>query len=208
VIQECENAEKIVFPDTQPTDVYWYSDGGKKGIGLFSFSDYRFTLKNEFESKFRYIIPVEVSSSGQSFTLMAVWAMNNKENRLARYIGQVWLAIQHYEHLLEESVILIGDLNSNKIWDYKDRVGNHSDVVKKLETFNICSLYHLLYNQPQGGEKHPTLFMNRKIERPYHVDYCFASSDFIEKVNSFQIGSFTEWSKYSDHCPLIIDFKL
>ncbi|HOY40126.1 MAG TPA: hypothetical protein PLK75_12585 [Bacteroidales bacterium] len=207
VIQECENAEKIVFKDIHPTDFFWYSDDGKKGLGLFSFSDYRFRLMDEFDPRFRYILPIEVLGTNFNFTLMAIWAMNNKENRRARYIGQVWLAIQHYEKLLEGNVILMGDFNSNKIWDYKSRVGDHSDVVNKLEALNISSLYHLYYNQQQGEEKHQTLYMNRNIERSYHVDYCFASSYFKAKLKSLQIGDFNEWLKYSDHCPLIVDFN-
>ena len=46
-----------------------------------------------------------------------------------------------YENLLEnENVILTGDFNSNTIWDRKRRIGNHSDVVEKLEEKNIESI--------------------------------------------------------------------
>lgn len=45
--------------------------------------------------------------------------MDNKENYEARYIAQVWLAINYYNDLLDKPSILIGDFNSNKIWDKK-----------------------------------------------------------------------------------------
>ena len=144
VIQECEHPDKLKFSENtkKPNDVYWYSDGGKKGIGIFSYSNFKFKLLPDFNPEFRYILPLEVTGNGQTFTLLAIWAMGNKENREARYIGQVWFAINHYKNLLRSSTILIGDFNSNKIWDYKDRVGTHSNVVNKLEEKDIHSVYH------------------------------------------------------------------
>jgi len=68
------------------------------------------------------MLPFQIMGPELTFTLFAIWAMNNKENRDARYIGQVWLAINYYEELLNNNTIMIGDFNSNKIWDYKDRV--------------------------------------------------------------------------------------
>ena len=212
VIQECEHPDKLKFTPTtpKPNDIYWYSDGVKKGLGLFSYSDYKFELLPDFNPEFRYVIPFRVTGNGQTFTLLAIWAMNNKENRLARYIGQVWFAINHYNDLLGDSTILIGDFNSNKIWDYKDRVGSHSDVVNRLADKNIHSVYHRHFNMEQGKEKHPTLYMYRNQEKPYHIDYCFASSDLLNKVKEVEIGSWEAWTKTkrSDHSPLSIKFDL
>ena len=44
VIQECELPDKLKFSPTtpKPNDMYWYSDGGKKGVGIFSYSNYKF----------------------------------------------------------------------------------------------------------------------------------------------------------------------
>lgn len=212
VIQECEHPDKLKFTPTtpKPNDFYWYSDGGKKGLGLFSFSDYKFDLLPDFNPEFRYVIPFRVTGKGETFTLLAIWAMNNKENRSARYIGQVWFAINHYNKLLGDSTILIGDFNSNKIWDYKDRVGSHSDVVNKLAEKGIHSVYHRHFNMEQGKEKHPTLYMYRKQEKPYHIDYCFTSTDLLDKVKEVEIGTWETWvkTKRSDHLPLSINFNL
>ena len=189
VIQECEHPDKLKFSaeTLKPDSVYWYSDGGKKGIGIFSYSNYKFELLPEFNPEFRYVLPIQVTGNGQTFTLLAVWAMDNKEKREARYIGQVWLAINHYKDLLGSSTILIGDFNSNKIWDYKDRVGSHSDVVRYLASRDIHSVYHKHFNMEQGKEEHPTLYLYRNLEKPYHIDYCFASADLLEKVKQVEI---------------------
>ena len=210
VIQECEHPDKLKFSENtkKPNDVYWYSDGGKKGIGIFSYSNFKFKLLPNFNPEFRYILPLEVTGNGQTFTLLAIWAMGNKENREARYIGQVWFAINHYKNLLRSSTILIGDFNSNKIWDYKDRVGTHSNVVNKLEEKDIHSVYHKHFNTEQGKEKHPTLYMYRKQEKPYHIDYCFVSADLLDKVTKVEIGTYENWTAHSDHSPINIDIDL
>lgn len=208
IVQECEHPDKLKFNSNTriPNDIYWYSDGGKKGVGIFSYSDYKFELLPDFNPKFRYILPFRVTGNGQTITLFAVWAMNNKENRDARYIGQVWFAINHYKNLLGNSTILIGDFNSNKIWDYKDRVGNHSDVVNNLADKDIHSVYHKHFNAEQGKENHPTLYMYRKQEKTYHIDYCFVSSDLLDKVKQVEIGTYQNWTEHSDHSPLTILF--
>ncbi len=210
IIQECEHPDKLKFNSgTQiPSDIFWYSDGGKKGIGIFSYSDYKFELLPVFNPKFRYIIPLNVKGHGQTFTLLAVWAMNNKENHDARYIGQVWLAINYYKELLNDSTILIGDFNSNKIWDYKGRVGNHTDVVNHLALKDIHSVYHNYFDIEQGKENNPTFFLQRNKDKPYHIDYCFASSRLFQKVEKLEIGEYEKWIALSDHTPLTIKFDL
>lgn len=103
--------------------------------------------------------------------------------------------------------MLVGDFNSNTIWDKKHRAGNHSNVVKFLEDKGIYSSYHLHYKQIQGKEQHPTLYMYRHIDKPYHIDYCFVSADMAENIQSVEIGNFDFWTKHSDHVPVVVTFN-
>jgi exodeoxyribonuclease-3 len=210
VVQECEHPDKYIFNpgNKKPDSQYWYGDSRHKGIYISSFNDYKFELLQDFNPKFRYILPFHVTGHGHTFTLFAIWAMSSKENYDARYIVQVWLAINYYNDLLEDATILVGDFNSNKIWDYKARVGDHSDVVNKLAEKNIQSIYHQCFGCEQGKEGHPTFFLQRNINKPYHIDYCFASNDLLNKVQNVEIGSYEKWISHSDHSPLIIDFDI
>ena len=104
--------------------------------------------------------------------------------------------------------ILIGDFNSNTIWDKPKRKGNHSTVVDRLAQKGIFSTYHKHYKQMQGKEEHSTLFMYRHQNKPYHIDYCFASIDLINKLKNVEIGSYEEWTTYSDHKPVIVTFDV
>jgi exonuclease III len=206
IIQECEHLDKYVLKEKSMGSSYWYGDSKHKGICIYSFNDYKFELLPEFNPKFRYILPISVTRLTQSFTLFAIWAMNNVENHRARYIGQVWLAINYYADLLTGSTILIGDFNSNRIWDRKSRVGNHSDVVEKLANNNIHSTYHRYFAIEHGQERKPTFFLQRNLSKAYHIDYCFASVDFIDRVQDIKIGDYEKWIPYSDHVPVTIDF--
>lgn len=210
VIQECEHPDKLKFSKIfkPPNDFFWHGDNLNKGIGIFTYSDYKIELLPEFNPKYRYILPLKVTGCNTSFTLLAVWAMANKENYEVRYIGQIWLAINHYKSLLGGSTIITGDFNSNKIWDYKDRIGTHSDVVANLEGNGIHSIYHKHFDSEQGKEMHPTFFLHKKESKPYHIDYCFASTDFLDKVKTVEIGTYENWNAHSDHSPLNIQFDI
>jgi exonuclease III len=210
VVPECEHPDKLKFnPDTPPpTDIFWHGDNPHKGLGVFSYSQYRFQLLNIHNPNFKHILPLKVTGGPFDFTLFAVWA-NNPKDRDGQYITQVWKAMHAYDHLLGNSrTMLIGDFNSNTIWDRPRRAGNHSTVVDRLEAKGIFSAYHQFYGQQQGQEQHPTLFLYRHEDKPYHLDYCFASADLMDKITDVEVGSHQDWAQYSDHTPLLVTFDL
>lgn len=210
IVQECENLEKLIFNSEtkKPTSFLWFGDNQNKGLGVFSYGDYKFNLIKEYSSEIKIFVPISVFGGKIDFTLFAIWA-NNPQDKNNQYVEQVWKGINFYENLLNnEKVILIGDFNSNKIWDRKHRIGNHSEVIAKLTEKNIESIYHKWFNQKQGKESRPTFFLQRNKNKPYHIDYCFASKKLLEEVENFEIGVFENWIKYSDHLPLITNFKI
>ena len=191
----------------KPTDSLWFGHNLNKGLGVFSYSDFRFQVLDVYDDQLKMIVPIAVSNGRFSFTLFAIWA-NNPNDPDGQYVEQVWKALQRYDALIKNKrTILIGDFNSNTIWDRPRREGNHSAVVKKLAAKGVHSLYHHYFNLVQGSELHPTLYLYRKKERPYHLDYCFASNDFLKRLTKVEVGEFQTWSAYSDHMPLIISFK-
>jgi len=209
IVPECEHPDKLKFNnDTpKPNDILWFGMNQNKGLGIFSYSKFKFNLLKSHNPDLRIIIPISVTDGKYDFTLYAIWA-NNPDDPDGQYIEQVWKAIQHYDdHLTNKKTILIGDFNSNTIWDRKHKESNHSNVVKFLENKGIFSSYHLFHKQVQGQEMHPTLYMYRHQDKPYHIDYCFVSKDIARKIKSVEIGDFNFWSKHSDHVPVIVTFK-
>ena len=209
VVPECEHPDKLLFGNNTkvPTDIFWYGQNRNKGLAIFSYSKYNFKLLDVHNPNFKSIIPISVTGGKIDFTMFAIWA-NNPEDKDGQYVTQIWKAVNFYDNIIEKTnTILIGDFNSNTIWDKPKRNGNHSDVVRKLAAKNIHSTYHNFHKQEHGLEKHPTFLLYRHLDKPYHIDYCFASNDFLSKLKKVEIGKHKDWSKFSDHNPVIITFN-
>jgi exodeoxyribonuclease-3 len=209
IVPECEEPERIFQePVSQvPTSYLWFGKNIHKGLGIFSYNGYSLKLRRNHNPDFRTIVPITVKKEELRFTLYAIWA-NNPDDPDGCYVEQTWKAIHYYKrHLKRTATILAGDFNSNTIWDRKRRAGNHSSVVKFLEKKGIHSTYHHFHNQVQGREQHPTQYMYRHQNKPYHLDYCFVSADFVARLQSVEIGEFEAWKQYSDHVPVIVKFK-
>ena len=209
VVPECENPGALKFPPgtKQPDSIAWHGDNPNKGLGVFGYNGYQLKLLKRVHNKdLKTIIPLAVTLGDFKFTLFAVWA-NNPSDKKNQYVGQVWQAIHHYEKLIKSrKTILAGDFNSNSIWDKPKRVGNHTDVVNVFDKKKIASVYHHHFEQTHGKEEHPSFYLYRHEDKPYHLDYCFASKDFIARLKHVEMGTHEQWCGYSDHPPLIVDF--
>lgn len=209
VVPECEHPDKLLFTDgtPEPTQALWFGKNANKGLGVFSYGDFRFSVVKPHNHKFKTVVPLRVTGGGFDFTLFAIWA-NHPADRDGQYITQVWKALNYYDALIKgRQTVLIGDFNSNTIWDKPRREGNHSTVVSRLEARGIHSVYHKHFGQDQGREEHPTLYMYRHRDKPYHIDYCFASTDMLQHLESVEIGQHEHWAGYSDHMPVIVSFR-
>jgi exodeoxyribonuclease III len=209
VVPECEHPDIILAHPgiIKPTSYLWFGDKRNKGLGIFSYNDYSLKARRMHNPLFRMIVPVMVKSNQRTFTLYAVWA-NNPDDPDGQYVEQVWKAVNYYKkHLKSKGTVLAGDFNSNTIWDRKYRTGNHTHVVDFLRKKGIHSTYHLHHEQTHGKEIHPTFYLYRHLDKPYHLDYCFVSSDLASQLQSVEIGKFEDWKTYSDHVPVIVTFN-
>jgi len=209
IVPECEHPDKLKFDESiiSPNNIVWHGANENKGLAVFSYNNYKLQLLDVHKPRLKTILPIAVTGGQKEFTLFAVWA-NNPRDKQNQYVGQVWKAIHQYKNLLSgTSAILAGDFNSNTIWDRPRRKGNHSNVVAYLEKKGIYSTYHHHFSQVQGREAHPTLYMYRHEDKPYHIDYCFASKDILDKLETVEVGAYKEWKQLSDHKPLIATFR-
>ena len=208
IVPECEHPDKLKFKNgiKTPTDIFWFGTNLNKGLGVFSYCDYKFKLLDNHNPELKTILPLSVSNGYHDFILFAIWA-NNPQDKDGVYVTQIWKALHHYNNVFEhQRIILAGDFNSNTIWDKPKREGNHTTVVKRLEEKNIHSIYHEFFKKAQGKETHPTLYLYRHKDKPYHLDYCFASDAIVAKVTDVKVGTYKRWSVHSDHAPLIVTF--
>lgn len=205
IIQECENPETCSSSayNNWAVNYLWIGDNKNKGLGIFankhvnlislSWTD---TYKDH---KVKHFLPCLVNNA---FTLLAVWTHQNNSPNFG-YIGQFWKYLQLHKRKLQH-IIIAGDFNSNSRWDEWDRWWNHSDVVKELLDIGIESLYHSYYKEAQGKETQPTFYKHRNLQKPYHIDYCFASAAFVQQLKNVTIEPYDKWMHLSDHSPLII----
>jgi exodeoxyribonuclease-3 len=206
IVQECECIEKLIFSSGTriPNEKLWFGTNQHKGLAILSYGDLKLKVLDVHNQDLQMIVPISVTGGGYDFILFAIWAYNPNDPD-GRYVEQVWKAIHHYDDLLSsKGTIFAGDFNSNTIWDKKRRAANHSNVVKYLADKGIYSAYHLHHQQTQGKELHPTFYLYRHQNKPYHLDYCFVSADMSERVSAVEVGDHETWSKHSDHVPLIV----
>lgn len=207
IIQECENpaftSSKQYIEWSQ--NYLWSGDNKHKGLGVFAKPEINL-IKLDWSDTYKdhtvkHFLPCSINNE---FDLLAVWTHSNNSPNFG-YMGQFWKYLQLHKEKFTNTII-IGDFNSNAIWDQWDRWWNHSDVVNELYKINIHSLYHTFTQEMQGKETRPTFYMNRNLQKPYHIDYCFASSVFVERLNNLTIEDFESWKKQSDHSPMILTF--
>lgn len=205
VIQECEDPTRTSNFDFKEwsKNHLWIGDSKNKGLGIFakpSIELQGLSWSNIYQDhSVKYFLPCMVNND---FQLLGVWTHHNNSPNFG-YMGQFWKYLQSNLKLFE-NIIIAGDFNSNAVWDQWDRWWNHSDVVRILKEKGIESIYHLTSGQEQGNETTPTFWLQRKKEKPYHIDYFFLSEGFQKPLN-FKIEERAKWIEISDHVPLILE---
>jgi len=201
VIQECEDPTQSKSTEylEWAGNYLWIGKSKHKGIGVFAKKGNIVKPINLDSKSLRIFLPFKINDD---LNVLAVWTQGTESGEY-RYIGQMWLYLQlHKDFFKSDKHLIIGDFNSNKIWDRKRTIGNHTHVVEALKEIGITSSYHHILSCDQGSELHPTFFMYRKTEKPYHIDYAFVSETLIHD-SKVEIGNPNDWLTYSDHMPLI-----
>lgn len=198
VIQECENPEtcKDVEYRNFVKNGFWIGGIPFKGLLVFSpNSDVKLELLDWKTQDYRFFLPIRVNDK---FTLVGSWACHP-------YVQEFYDFIHACKDNLDENVIIIGDLNSNEVFD-KDNIRTgktHSIVVKELSELGLEDIYHAKTGDKQGQERIPTFYLYRHLDKPFHIDHCFSNPKNIEKMT---IHARWQWLALSDHLPIEITY--
>lgn len=196
--------QEVAKPAAESDRCLWFGDNPRQGIAVTSAGPYTIRALPRKARVPKFVFPVEVMGP-ERFTLLAVWA---KGGQRFRYVTGVVRALRTYRRLLEGTqTVVIGDLNSNAIWDRSyPSVSNHSAMVQLLSDVGLVSTYHHFFREAQGEETRPTCYLLWKRDRPYHIDYCFVPTSWVTRMRYVEVGSFDAWKQHSDHRPLWVDF--
>jgi len=219
VIQECENPEHSSEEYRQWAGNYlWIGKNKNRGLAVFSKKGHLLT-KLHWTGEYKHLPHrtdhVWTSEKLESFLpclidgeipLLAVWTKKADSPNFG-YIGQFWMYLQiHREKLRGAEQIICGDFNSNAIWDSWDRWWNHSDVVRELSEIGLESVYHVQTGENEGEESVPTFYLQRKLEKSYHIDYFFVNQVNLKR-STIELLPHDYWLKLSDHIPLMLEIQ-
>ncbi len=200
--------QEIARPKTDMPGCFWFGDNPKQGVAVIASAAYRLQALTQRDDVPKFVVPFAVSGP-QSFVLMAVWTLGRQP---MRYVRAASSAVDAYADIFAtERVVLLGDFNSNAIWDKgHPRHLNHSALVGRLNGYGLVSAYHHARDTPHGQEKESTFHQYRHKDKPYHIDYCFLPQAWARRIKLVEVGSHDTWAKHSDHLPLTVelDFSL
>lgn len=204
VVQECEDPAqtKDVAYKTWGANHLWTGTNKNKGVGVFAPKELTLRAVSLDLAPLKLFLPCIIDGD---WPLLATWTKQANSPNFG-YIGQLWKFLQaHRAFLAHPRALLIGDLNSNTIWDEWDRWWNHSDVVRELSELGLESCYHRHFAEAQGRETQPTFFLHRSHEKPYHIDYGFSGPQRI--VRRVEVGAIPDWLGESDHLPVTFELE-
>lgn len=197
-------------PERQPTELLeryshalWVGDRGVQGLLVLATERHPIRLLAEPSVDHRYVLPIAVDGP-EPMTLLAVWA---QRDRAGKYTDHIMAALQQYEHLLSENALIVGDFNSNAIWDGElGRSATHSNIVGWLAARGFVSAYHHVTGESQGRETVPTYAQHKYHDRLYHIDHCFMPESMANQGLSVVIPPVDSWIGISDHAPFVVDY--
>lgn len=198
--------QEIARPKEPISNVFWVGSNPNQGMAVIAHPPYSITPLPMPEGVPDYIVPIAVEGP-RSFVALAVCTMGDKPYP---YVRAACRAIEIYNDLfLNHEVVMLGDFNSNAIWD-KDHPAalNHSSMVKRLADHGLVSAYHAFCNEVHGEETQHTFYYHWKQERKFHIDYCFIPQAWIAHLRHVDVGSFAAWQKCSDHRPILVELAL
>lgn len=141
--------------------------------------DYKLEFLVE-EIKYEWIMPIKVSGK-ENFTLIAVLT---KKMPSASYGKSLFNAFIEYENLIKNGpVIIMGDFNLEKrvTSSYSGLGGKsgYNKIIDLFNSYNLTSCYHHINQEKYGMASQYTYFHHQNLEKPFHIDYCLVSQEFI-----------------------------
>ena len=128
--------------------------------------------------------------------MLAVWPHG-------KYVEEMIDFFHLNETLFTKDLLIMGDTNSCSVFNnHHPKKKNHDVLVELLQGKGLVDAYNHFTGEAEGEETIPTFYLQRKKEKPYHLDRCFVAS---ERIVSFKVADNHDyWLTLSDHIPVEI----
>jgi exonuclease III len=195
VIQEASERDILALGSSA---THWIGKG-HRGLAVIGLKGTSFHIDPSWDPTLPWFTPLHAGD----LRVLAVWASVLTNSR--RYVRLMHEALDHYDDFLAHPrAVIIGDLNSNTVFDAKHRGLSHTDLVDRLSNTGFTSVWHHQHSESHGRESRPTFYMYRRPEKTWHLDYAFVSANLLTDATLI-IGLPDPWLTLSDHLPLILD---
>lgn len=175
----------------------WTGSNPNKGLGVLGIASARYKITESADPGLPWHLPFSVDG----LNIVALWAHQlNRELKYVRVTHEI--VDRHAAFLTANTALLMGDFNSNTIWDQVHPGRNHSMLVEKLGGLGLSSVYHRDGGKDQGAESTKTYFHTKNQRFGHHIDYAFLSAGMSARLT---VGDSDDWLAHSDHMPLILD---
>jgi exonuclease III len=207
VIPEVERLEGELFldGDRQPT----FRDrvakpGWPRGTGVFSYTGVELRRAFDEADVVHGFAPYSARKEDFAFQVVAVWTFDTKV--AATTYRQAHEGLRRHEQWIRQApTVVLGDFNITA--RYKSGAA-WRDLVDLLAPLDLTSAYHHVHRETPGQETHPTYFHKGREDDPWHIDFCFIPTAWVQRVTKVEVGRHAEWRDVSDHVPLIVDIDL
>lgn len=154
-----------------------------------------------------WLLPVKITGP-VDFTVLAVWALGRNwvEGRLS-YAAQTARVVAEVLPSIVGPVVLAGDLNA-PIASTPADARRHANTVAQLEALGLISAFTSARGEADPLTE-PTLYHQRKLEQPFHIDHVFIPRDWTRGIE-VAVGTYEDWvaTKRSDHVPMIVNVPI
>lgn len=196
ILQECSRAD---IAAVGAKFSYWVGNKPNKGLGVLGFGDHSFEIDPSFKEDLTWFIPVRIADV--SLNVLGLWA--SRTTPRDGYVRETHKALDQYHDFLSAvPSVVMGDFNSNTIWDHLHRGRSHSDMVARLGALGLVSVYHTTREEVHGQETVSTFYQKQK---GYHIDYAFATQAIAQRAQ-LDIPAAADWLSVSDHVPMVLTF--
>ena len=210
VIQEVlENYRDALGP---PYESVWEGEAGQKGMLVAAKPPWRLECVHRSTPALHLLlVEARTEAEAERISIICVWALKDPTRKNPEYVHILRDGLDQLLPLARTAnMIVTGDFNASPKIDPKLSSKAHFGwIAARLHANGLRSLWHEKHGEEFGRELSPTHYHGWRQERPFHIDYMFASRSLKERLRSLTIGSFEEWciaGRGSDHMPLIADF--